>query len=165
MVNYVEIKHLVPGNQWVKDEIKGKFKIILKQVNMKTQHIKTYEVGFPGGSVVKNRCANTGDASSILDLGRSHFPDLAAEQLKPLHHNYWGYWSPRPRPHAPDRRSHHSQKPTRCDKTVPLLARAATKTPTQPKVINKWIKLCIKKLMKYSKSNAKREVYSDKCLY
>ena len=32
MVNYVEIKHLVPGNQWVKDEIKGKFKIILKQV-------------------------------------------------------------------------------------------------------------------------------------
>ena len=67
MVNYVAIKHLVPGNQWVKGEIKGKFKNILKQVNMKTQHIKTYEVGFPGGSVVKNRCANTGDAGSIWE--------------------------------------------------------------------------------------------------
>ena len=46
MVKYVEIKQYIPGNQWIKDEIKGKLKNILKQVNMKTQHIKTYEVGF-----------------------------------------------------------------------------------------------------------------------
>ena len=61
MVKYVEIKQHFTGKQWIKDEIKGKFKNTLKQVNMKTQHIKTYEVGFPGSSVVKNRCANTGD--------------------------------------------------------------------------------------------------------
>ena len=72
MVKYVEIKHHVPGNQWVKDEIKGKFKNILKQGNMKTQLIKTYKVGFPGGSVVKSRRANTGDVGSVLDLGRCH---------------------------------------------------------------------------------------------
>ena len=36
MVKYVEIKQHIPGKQWVKDEIKGKFKSILKQVNMKT---------------------------------------------------------------------------------------------------------------------------------
>ena len=54
MVKYVEIKQHFTGKQWIKDEIKGKFKNTLKQVNMKTQHIKTYEVGFPGSSVVKN---------------------------------------------------------------------------------------------------------------
>ena len=61
MVKYVEIKQHIPGNQWIKDKIKGKFKNILKQVSMKTQHIKTYEVGFPGSSVVKNQCASAGD--------------------------------------------------------------------------------------------------------
>ena len=30
--------------------------------------------GFPGGSVVQNLPANTGDSVSIPDLGRSHMP-------------------------------------------------------------------------------------------
>ena len=31
-------------------------------------------LGFPGGSVVKNTPANTGDTDSILGPGRSHMP-------------------------------------------------------------------------------------------
>ena len=32
--------------------------------------------GFPGGSVIKNPSANTGDTGSIPDPGRSHMPRI-----------------------------------------------------------------------------------------
>ena len=35
---------------------------------------KNHHVGFPGGAVVKNLPANTGDTGSIPGLGRSHMP-------------------------------------------------------------------------------------------
>ena len=35
-------------------------------------YLKTKETGFPGGSVVKNLPANTGDMGSIPDPGRFH---------------------------------------------------------------------------------------------
>ena len=39
---------------------------------------------FPGGLVVKNPPASTGDRGSMSDLGRSHMPGAT----KPLHHSY-----------------------------------------------------------------------------
>ena len=39
--------------------------------NMKTFSYVTFNIGFPGGSVVKNPPANAGDTSSILGLERS----------------------------------------------------------------------------------------------
>ena len=42
-------------------------KVILKRK-------KERKKGFPGGSVVKNSPANTGDTGLIPDLGRSHIP-------------------------------------------------------------------------------------------
>ena len=38
---------------------------------------------FPGGTVVKNPPANTGDMGSIPGLGRSHMP----RRSKPVRHN------------------------------------------------------------------------------
>ena len=36
--------------------------------------IKSMQMGFPGGSVVKNLPASAGDMGSMPDLGRSHMP-------------------------------------------------------------------------------------------
>ena len=54
---------------------------------------------FPGGAVVKNLPANTGDMGSIPGPGRSHMPGATklvchnywACALEPTSHNYWAH--------------------------------------------------------------------------
>ena len=41
---------------------------------IRERQIKTTVRGFPGGAVVENLPANTGDTGSSPDLGRSHMP-------------------------------------------------------------------------------------------
>ena len=51
--------------------------------------IRIYHLGFPGGSVVKNLPANTGDTGLIPGRGRSHMLQskkvCAPQSLKPAH--------------------------------------------------------------------------------
>ena len=44
----------------------------------------TIVLGFPGGSVVKNLFANTGDTSSIPDPGKSHLPQNVSARVPQL---------------------------------------------------------------------------------
>ena len=48
------------------------FEIMLSKINVPA--FKNFVLGFPGGTVVKNLPANTGDTSSIPGPGRSHTP-------------------------------------------------------------------------------------------
>ena len=41
---------------------------------MANRNMKRYSTGFPGGAVVKNPPASTGDTGSSPGLGRSHMP-------------------------------------------------------------------------------------------
>ena len=55
----------------------------------KESDIEKSSRGFPGGSVVKDLPASSGDRGLIPGLGRYHVLGAA----KPVHHNYWEPWS------------------------------------------------------------------------
>ena len=46
--------------------------------------LKMWQKGFPGGAVVENLPANTGDTGSSPGLGGSHMP----WSIRPVSHNY-----------------------------------------------------------------------------
>ena len=77
-------------------------------------------LGFPGGSVIKNFPANAGDASSVLDPGRSHMllSNLACEpQLLNVCPRAWC-----PKTSAPQQESHAVRSLCTATREQPLLA-------------------------------------------
>ena len=70
-----------------------------------TLNVKSNQLAFPGGSVVKNLPANAGDTGLTPDPVRSHMP----WSNKAPGHNYW---SPRAlEPKLCNKRSHGNKKP------------------------------------------------------
>ena len=55
-------------------EMKAKLEGIQEQVNTINYTVRKTKWGFPGGTVVRNPPANSGDAGSSSGPGRSHMP-------------------------------------------------------------------------------------------
>ena len=84
--------------------------------------------GFPGGAVVENLPANTGDTGSSPGLGRSHMPrSNEAHESQLLSLRVWSLCSAT--------RGHDSERPAHRDEEWPLLAATrgspCTETKTQ----------------------------------
>ena len=84
--------------------------------------------GFPGGAVVENLPANTGDTGSSPGLGRSHMPrSNEARESQLLSLRVWSLCSAT--------RGHDSERPAHRDEEWPLLAATrgspCTETKTQ----------------------------------